>query len=115
MDSHEHHGDEIFMVGPHVVSEGLCTRAMGACFGCDALFKNAHSTQASGDTFCYSVGAPSVSELRRSGRSRGRGGQVDGGDADRYEGGGGLVTGELCQRESEGQNLHLFLSGHSKP
>lgn len=28
---------------------------MGTCPGCNALFKNTHSIQASGDTFCYSV------------------------------------------------------------
>lgn len=28
---------------------------MGTCSGCNALFKNTHSSQASGDTFCYSV------------------------------------------------------------
>lgn len=68
-----------------------------------------------GTPFVTPSGAPSVSELRRSRWSRDRGGQVDRGDVDRCEGGGGLVTEELCQRESEGQNLHLFLSGHSKP
>lgn len=28
---------------------------MGTCPGCNALFKNTHSIQASGDTFCYPV------------------------------------------------------------
>lgn len=38
-----------------VWSEGLYALAMGTCSGCNALFKNTHSIQASGDTFCYSV------------------------------------------------------------
>lgn len=37
-------------------AEGLCTQAMAVRFGCNVLFKNNHSTQASGDTFCYLVG-----------------------------------------------------------
>lgn len=38
-----------------VWSEGLRAPAMGTCPGCNALFKNTHSIQASGDTFCYPV------------------------------------------------------------
>lgn len=38
-----------------VWSEGLYAPAMGTCPGCNALFKNTHSIQASGDTFLYSV------------------------------------------------------------
>lgn len=38
-----------------VWSEGLYALVMGTCPSRNALFKNTHSLQASGDTFCYSV------------------------------------------------------------
>lgn len=57
MDSHERRrADEIFMAGAQCDLRGLCTRALGAHFGGNALFKNNHSTQASGDTFCQRAG-----------------------------------------------------------
>lgn len=38
---------------------------MGTCSGCNALFKNTHSSQASGHTFCYSVRSTKVNSAEK--------------------------------------------------
>lgn len=92
---------------------------MGTCSGCNALFKNTHSIQASGDTFCYSVRSSKCNSAEEETFLRADGakpeeGQVDKGDMWRW-GGGVDCTRELCQRETEGQGLNFFLCGYCKP
>lgn len=83
-----------------VWSEGLYAPAMGTCSGCNALFKNTHSIQASGDTFCYSVRSSKCNSAEeetfflQADGAEPEEGQVDKGDV----GVGGCALQESCVR-----------------
>lgn len=95
MDSHEHHGDEIFMAGPRTWYQRGCVPEQWAPVSAAMHYlKTLIQRRLQGTPFVTPSGTPSVSELRRSRRSRDRGGQVDRGEVDRCEGGGG--AGQSC-------------------
>lgn len=93
---------------------------MGTCSGCNALFKNTHSIQASGDTFCYSVRSSKCNSAEEETSLQADGAEPEEGQVDKGDMGVEGValyslTGELCQRETKGQSLNFFLGGHRKP
>lgn len=88
---------------------------MGTCSGCNALFKNTHSIQAPGDTFCYSVRNSKCNSAEEETSLQADGAEPEEGQVDKEDVGVWVVgvhcKRELCQRETEGQSLNFFLRG----
>lgn len=73
---------------------------MGTCSGCNALFKNTHSIQASGDTFCYSVRSSKCNSAEEETSLQADGAEPEEGQVDKGDMG---VGGALYRRAvSEG-------------